>query len=184
MIKKYGKGFTLIELLVVIAIIGILSSVVLASLSSARGKARDNAVIQEARQLASIMALEYSDSGSYAQLQRGWLLAGTTPTPCVPTSTALAGNYKDQVTAICNRINDLTSSIPSTNNRLYIGVMSTSVVPSTSSVHAYTIIVALPSTNGVNFYCIGNSGRNSIGPIGSPNTWTNPGCFSDSANTP
>ncbi len=60
------RGFTLIELLVVIAIIGLLSSVVLASLNVARGKALD---VQRASNLRNVQqALELyasNNSGKY-----------------------------------------------------------------------------------------------------------------------
>ena len=68
--KKGGKtGFTLIELLVVIAIIGILASVVLASLNSARKKSRDARRLADVKQLQVALELYYdANSGDYPGL--------------------------------------------------------------------------------------------------------------------
>jgi len=59
------KGFTLIELLVVVAIIGMLSSVVLSSLNSARGNARDARRAQDGKQVATAIELRYNATNTY-----------------------------------------------------------------------------------------------------------------------
>ncbi len=66
--KNFKKGFTLIELLVVVAIIGILASVVLVSLNSARSKGNDAAVKTNLHTVANQAELYYSKNGSYSFL--------------------------------------------------------------------------------------------------------------------
>lgn len=60
------KGFTLIELLVVVAIIGILASVVLASLNTARNKGKDASVQSSMSSMRAQAELGVNASGQYA----------------------------------------------------------------------------------------------------------------------
>lgn len=61
---KTSKGFTLIELLVVIAIIGILSSVVLASLTTARTRGQSASVQSQLSNMRAQAELFYSTTGN------------------------------------------------------------------------------------------------------------------------
>jgi len=63
--KKSQKGFTLIELLVVIAIIGVLATIVLVSLNTARSKARDTRRMSDLRQVALALEMYYDDNDAY-----------------------------------------------------------------------------------------------------------------------
>lgn len=62
--KKFSRGFTLIELLVVIAIIGILSSVVLASLTTARSRGSSASVQSQLANMRAQAELFYSTTGN------------------------------------------------------------------------------------------------------------------------
>lgn len=63
-IRNKTSGFTLIELLVVIAIIGVLASVVLASLNTARRKSRDARRVTDIKQLQLAMELYFDGVGA------------------------------------------------------------------------------------------------------------------------
>lgn len=64
---KKSRGFTLIELLVVITIIGILSSTVVVSVGSIRGKARDAKRSSDLREIFLALELANYDSDKYLQ---------------------------------------------------------------------------------------------------------------------
>ena len=72
MIFSKNKGFTLIELLVVIAVIGLLSSIVLVSLGSAREKARNAVRKRDLQQIVKAMELYYNDHETYVIPNSGW----------------------------------------------------------------------------------------------------------------
>jgi len=59
------KGFTLIELLVVIAIIGLLSTLAVVALGSARVKARDSKRLADLKQVQTALELYYTDKDAY-----------------------------------------------------------------------------------------------------------------------
>jgi prepilin-type N-terminal cleavage/methylation domain-containing protein len=89
--KSFGlqKGFTLIELLVVIAIIGLLSSIVLSSLNTARSKSRDVSRLDTLREIRTALENYRNDVGHYPDTNNIWTCFDCTNSAYSTTNTII-----------------------------------------------------------------------------------------------
>lgn len=124
------RGFTLIELLVVIAIIGILASVVLASLNSARSKGSDAAVKSNLANARAEAEIFYDIGNTYTGV-------------CALTGSSTIG---DNVTAALTAAGALPTA--------YDTLAETCFVSSNGT--GWAASVQLVSTD--NFWCVDSSG--------------------------
>jgi len=130
--KRYTRGFTLIELLVVIAIIGILSSVVLVSLNSARAKGKDVRVVTAIQQLRTQIESDYNGSNYSGSFSAANTILAT-------------GNYAT-----------LTGDI--TTNGGNFAAVTTGTYPTLT---AYALYGGLPSSGATptKYFCIDSTGK-------------------------
>lgn len=131
------KGFTLIELLVVIAIIGLLSSVVLASLSTARSRAASGRVQS---QLSSMRA--------QAELYTG-AAATVNVAACVTTAANLFGTANGGLGTLINALTGAGVNLADTR------CASNNIAPSNGGLWA--VSAALPQPVG-QFWCVDSTG--------------------------
>ncbi|MFH1170826.1 MAG: type II secretion system protein [Candidatus Vogelbacteria bacterium] len=134
------RGFTLIELLVVIAIIGLLSSIVLASLSKARDKAKDAAIKGDMIGIRSSAALYFSDHGDYGSAFANQCILVADPTSMF---------YEN---SILNSIKHIGSLTPAPNVAFCFSKITTNV--------SYAVVALLNETTSETdaIFCIDSHG--------------------------
>lgn len=139
---NYKKGFTLIELLVVIAIIGILSSVVLASLNTARDKGADAAVKANLNGMRAQAELYYDTNTQYNSAYAANCTSGVFSDPNMTSALNSANSANGgNAAATC------TSS--TTGWAAYIPLKSTGFYCVDGNGNATTSAAALTITDGI-----------------------------------
>ena len=147
--KNYTKGFTLIELLVVIAIIGILSSVVLVSLNTARKKGTDARIQEEIAQVRTQLESDYS--AGYPDLTGGASHIDT-------LTSGSAGNTN--LTALTGDLATQTGGSFGGNTGVIIySTVGSGVTPATD--------YAVYAKTSVGYNCIDNAGNTKANTTGS-----------------
>ena len=128
-----NKGFTLIELLVVIAIIGILSSVVVALLSSAKNKGNDIAVKSGLNQARIQADLFFTTGGVYTGV-------------CDPASNTLTPRGINNMVLTSGKANGYLNPVS------YNGSNSINEVKCNSAVNGWA--AQIPLKNETGYYCV------------------------------
>ena len=170
---KASRGFTLIELLVVVGIIGILASIVLVPLNSAKAKGKDARIISDVNQLK--IQIESDGWGSdysnaFTPSDRNYSLgnAQSSSTYTILTSDALSN--APQGTSICQ--STLTSNNGSFDSNAAITVVNDGIAENSQwaiTPKRYSIWGKL-STGG--YFCVDSSGNTRNGTTNIPNEMT------------
>jgi prepilin-type N-terminal cleavage/methylation domain-containing protein len=153
------KGFTLIELLVVISIIGILSFVILVSLGSNRGRARDARRIADFRQINTAMEMCYAEKACNGSGAADYYIAIPADTVVPPVVTPYL------------------VSVPLDPKNMapyqYTWLANTSATARTVAKKYYCVYVRLEATASTTYFCSSSKGNNQKAYTGPP---TNDDC--------
>lgn len=180
-----SRGFTLLELLLVIAIIGLLSTIVLGSVRTARQKANDAKIQEQVLAFRQLMELERNDTGHYGAFKSAgaWKAANTTCSAASFGSSA----YAAKAAEICTDIVKLGSPNCGSYCFYFSNVAIPGYPPGTGlhqnnpntvvSIQAYlphdSAIAAAAGSSTPRYMCLSTFGNTSIADGA---TWNEPGC--------